>query len=133
VLLLQARITVDPEQVAEFERLACELWEATHRNEPGCRRYEYVRLETPGEYLALMAFDDHEAFLVHQASEHHTTIAAGAMRAMVRQVRIEFGAPVAGAFGVVDGAEPQPLHVDPSLRDHYGERYPPPDFSGWGA
>lgn len=133
MLLLQARITVDPERAVEFEALARQLWEATHRGEPGCRRYEYVRLETPGEYLALMAFDDHEAFLVHQASEHHAAIAGGAMRAVVRAVRIEFGQPVDGAFGVVDGADPQPLHVDPALRDHYAERYPPPDFGGWGA
>lgn len=133
MLVLHVRITVDPDRIAEFELLARRLWDATHRLEPGCRRYEYVRLETPGEYLALMAFDDYEAFLTHQASEHHTDIAAGAMRAVVREVRIEFGEPVAGAFGVVDGADPQPLHVDPALRDQYAERYPPPDFNRWGT
>lgn len=131
MLALTARVTVDPERVEEFEALARELWESTHRFEPGCRRYEYVRLSEPGVYLSVMVFDDHDAFIAHQASEHHTQIAGGAMRDLVRSVDIEFGLPVAGAFGVPDGAAMAPLEVDPATRDQYLARYPPPDFSGW--
>ena len=131
MLVLTARLTIDPEQVAEFEALAGVLWESTHRLEPGCRRYEYVRLPERGVYLAIMAFDDHDAFLAHQASDHHVRIAGGPMRNMIRSFAIEFGLPVEGAFGTPVGATPTGPYVDPVRRDHYLERYPPPDFSGW--
>ena len=63
--------------------------------------------------------------------EHHTRIAGGLMRDLVRSIDIELGAPVDGSFGAVDDADPGPLEVDPDLREHYRTRYPPPDFSGW--
>jgi len=131
VLVLTARLTVDPERVEDFEALARELWESTHRLEPGCRRYEYVRLPERGVYLALMVFDDHDAFLVHQASDHHTRIAGGPMRDLISSFAIEFGQPVEGAFGAPRDATPTRLDVDPAKRDHYLARYPSPDFSGW--
>jgi quinol monooxygenase YgiN len=134
VLVLTARLSVDPDRTVAFEALARELWEATHRSEHGCRRYEYVRLPEPGAYLVLMMFDDHDAFLAHQASEHHIRIAGGPMRELVRSVEIDFGAPVEGAFGSIDGVEPDTLddlRVDGELVEHYRRRYPPPDFSRW--
>lgn len=130
MLVVTARITVDPARVDEFDALARELWEATHRLEPGCRRYEYVRLVEPGAYLVSMVFDDHDAFVVHQASDHHTRIASGPMRELVRSIDIVMGEPVAGAFGTIDGAAPGPLTVDAELAERYRTRYPPPAFPG---
>jgi quinol monooxygenase YgiN len=131
VLVVTARLTVDPDRIDEFELLARQLWEETHRREPGCRRYEYVRLPERGHYLTLMTFDDHDAFLAHQSSVHHTDIAAGPMRALVTSIALEFGATVDGASGTVDGPGSEPLDVDPPLREHYAARYPAPDFGAW--
>lgn len=134
MFVVSARLTVDPDRIDEFERLAHELWTTTHRLEPGCRRYEYLRLPRPGSYLAWMVFDDHDAFLDHQASAHHTDIAAGAMRTLLTDVTLEFGETVDGAFGTIDeGDEPAPgsLDVDPSLRAWYADRMPAPDFGDW--
>lgn len=131
MFVVTARLTVDPDRIDEFEALARQLWEETHRREPGCRRYEYVRLPERGHYLALMTFDDHDAFLAHQASAHHTAIAAGPMRPLVTGIVLEFGAAVEGASGTVDAPGTQPLDVDPALREHYAARYPAPDFGAW--
>jgi quinol monooxygenase YgiN len=126
-----ARLAVDLDRIDEFEVLARQLWDATLRHEPGCRRYEYVRLPERGAYLALMTFDDRAAFLVHQASRHHTAIAGGQMRDLVQSMSLEFGEPVAGAFGQPAGAAPGPITVDAELSAYYADRYPAPDFGGW--
>ena len=129
--MLVARVTIDPTQVAAFESVAGRQWEATHRAEPGCHRYEYVRLVTPGEYLALMEFDDHAAFLRHQASEHHERMTAE-MRPYMRQVSLEFGRSVDGAFGVPPGGVTDQSVVDPDAEQRYAARFPAPAFSAWG-
>lgn len=131
MLAVTARIQVDPDRTEEFEALARELWEATHRSEPRCRRYEYARLAERGSYLALMVFDDHDAFLAHQASGHHTRIAAGAMRELTISVDLEFAVPLDGGFGRLDGVAAAETSVDPALVDRYADRYPPPDMSAW--
>lgn len=131
MFVVTARLTVDPDRIDEFEALARQLWEATLRREPGCRRYEYVRLPERGRYLALMTFDDHDAFLSHQASTHHTEIASGPMRQLMMGVALELGTTVEGASGTVDAPGTQPLDVDPALREHYAARYPAPDFGAW--
>jgi quinol monooxygenase YgiN len=131
VLTITARVTVDPERIDEYEALARELWLATHTLEPGCRRYEYVRLAEPGAYLIMMEFDDHDAFITHQASDHHTSIASAAMRPLMRSITLDYGIPVNGAFGATDGAAPASPEIDPNTRAYYNDRYPPPDFSGW--
>lgn len=131
MLVVTARLAVDPDRIDEFEALARRLWEETHRREPGCRRYEYVRLPERGHYLTLMTFDDHDAFLQHQASAHHTEIAAGPMRELVTGIVLEFGETVTGASGTVDAPGSEPLALDPALRLHYTVRYPAPDFGAW--
>lgn len=131
MLVVHARLTVDPGRVAEFEALARELWQATHALEAGCRRYEYMRLPERGRYLTIMLFDGYDAFLAHQASDHHLGIAGGPMRELIRSVDIEFGLPVDGAFGHPDVGQRGPLVIDADTRDYYGNRYPAPDFSGW--
>ena len=47
------------------------LYQDTWATEPGCRRYEFFRGPERGEYYALLSFDDFQAFLVHQSSDHH--------------------------------------------------------------
>lgn len=131
MFVVTARLTVDPDRIDEFEALARQLWSETHRREPGCSRYEYVRLAERGHYLALMTFDDHDAFLTHQASAHHTEIAAGPMRPLVTGIVLELGETVEGASGTVDAPGSAPLEVDPALRVHYAVRYPAPDFGAW--
>lgn len=131
MLVVTARLTVDPDRIDEFEELARQLWSETLRREPGCRRYEYVRLTDRGHYLTLMTFDDHDAFLTHQASAHHTAIAAGPMRELVTGIVLDLGETVDGASGSVDSPGAEPLSVDPALRVHYAVRYPAPDFGAW--
>lgn len=131
MLVVTARLTVDPDRIEEFEELARQLWSETHRREPGCRRYEYVRLPERGHYLTLMTFDDHDAFITHQASAHHMEIAAGPMRELVTGIVLELGETVGGASGTVDDPATEPLDVDPALRDHYAARYPAPEFGAW--
>jgi quinol monooxygenase YgiN len=132
VFVVTARLTVDPDRIDEFEALARQLWEETHRRERGCRRYEYVRMPERGHYLTVMTFDDRAAFLAHQASSHHMEIAAGPMRPLVTGIELEFGVTLDGASGTVDAPGTEPLDVDPALREHYAVRYPAPDFSAWG-
>lgn len=131
MFVLTARVSVDPARVAEFEVLARALWAATHRGEPRCRRYEYVRLTERGHYLTFMAFDDYDAFLAHQASDHHIHIAGGAMRELIRSVEIDFATPVDGAFGDAGHPEPIPVEIDAATLRYYRERYPEPDFGDW--
>jgi quinol monooxygenase YgiN len=131
MLFVQARLSVDPDRIEEFESLARELWDATHRLEPRCRRYEYIRLSEPGHYLTNMVFADHDAFVVHQASDHHRAIAGGPMRELIRSLDIAYGRTVAGAFGAPDVPPPGPLLVDEERRALYAARYPPADFTGW--
>ncbi len=131
MFVVTARLTVDPDRIEAFESLARELWEVTLRSEPGCRRYEYVRLPERGAYITLMTFDDHDAFLTHQASDHHMAIAGGLMREFVRSIELGFGESVDGAFGLIEGAAPGPIDVDETMRAHYAGRYPAPDFGAW--
>lgn len=133
MLVVIARLTVDPDHIDEFEALARQLRDATLRTEPGCRRYEYARLPDRGAYVSTMTFDDHDAFLTHQASSHHTEIATVAMRRLIRSIELDFAASLDGAFGPIDGAADHPLHVDEELRAHYAQRYPPLDLGAWGS
>lgn len=126
-----------------FERAARELAAVTLGREPGIRRYEYLRLSDPGSYLATLAFDDYDAFVEHQASQHHFVI-AGAMRDFITSLRLERVDPVPGCSELAtpisadETIEPTPLGpVDESVlttrRDHYRERYPLNPSTWWGA
>jgi hypothetical protein len=78
-----------------------------------------------------MVFDDHEAFITHQASEHHLTL-AGAMRPFIRGLVLDYGRPVAGAFGDTNGARPVDVpDIEADRRRSYAERYSEPDFGRW--
>lgn len=126
-----------------FERAAGELAAVTLEQEPGIRRYEYLRLADPGSYLATLAFDDYDAFVEHQASQHHFVL-AGAMRDFITSLRLERVDPVPGCSDLATSGpagetiEPTPLgSVDESVlasrRDHYRQRYPLTPATWWGA
>ena len=126
-----------------FEQVARQLAAATLEREPGIRRYEYLRMPGPGCYQATLAFDDYDAFIEHQASQHHFVL-AGAMKDMIATIGLQRVDPVPGcselspvgrapaadepgALGSVDDAE-----LD-ARREHYRERYPLDSATWWGA
>jgi quinol monooxygenase YgiN len=125
MLAVTAHVHVRPTAIAEFEALAAALWQTSHATEPGLRRYEYLRRADPGSYLVLMLFDDYDAFITHQASDHHADL-AGQMRDLLVSIEVEFGDPIDGAFGDGEGlvpSEQQPV-IDPARRTTYAARYP---------
>ena len=68
---LLSYIKVKAGQETAYEDMQAALYQDTWANEPGCRRYEFFRGPERGEYYALLSFDDFQAFLIHQSSDHH--------------------------------------------------------------
>ena len=68
---LLSYIKVKAGKETAYEDMQAVLYQDTWSNEPGCRRYEFFRGPDRGEYYALLSFDDFQAFLVHQSSDHH--------------------------------------------------------------
>jgi quinol monooxygenase YgiN len=140
MIVLFATITVFEGHEGAFESLARELTAATLELESGVRRYEYTRLPERGSYHATLAFDDYEAFIVHQASEHHAVI-AGAMRDHIADMRLERVDPVSGCSPLaarLDAITVRPLG-EPTTADlvdraaKYRDRYPLAPATWWGA
>ena len=104
---LLAHIRVHPGMEARFEAIASQLHAATHREEPGVRRYEYYRGATPGSYYGLLAFDDFLAFLEHQTSPHHEG-ASPSLGEVVADLRLEWLDPISTA-SELDPTEMQEL------------------------
>lgn len=132
MLAVTAQLQVRRTAIAEFEVLAAALWQQSHANEPGLRRYEYIRRAAPGSYLVLMLFDNHEAFITHQASDHHAEL-AGQMRELIVSIEVELGDPIDGAFGEPDGlvrSDQQPV-IHPARRTAYAARYAMPAAIWW--
>ncbi len=100
-----AHIQTQPGREAEFEAIAAGLYAATHARETGCRRYEYWRGQEPGFYYCLLAFDDFNAFVTHQASDHHEE-ASPKFGALIREMKLEWVDPVEGA-SPLPPSEPQ--------------------------
>lgn len=91
-----AHIQIHPGREAEFERLTRTLHEQTHTRETGVRHYEYWRGAKPGLYYCLLAFDDFNAFITHQTSDHHEE-ASPALGELIEDMRLEWVDPVQGA------------------------------------
>jgi quinol monooxygenase YgiN len=143
MVVVHAHIAVVPGREVAFEAAASELAAATLERERGIRRYEYTRLSEPAAYQAVLAFDDYDAFIEHQASQHHHVI-AGAMRDLIASLRLEWVDPVPGCSDLAPrDADDQPIerrHIEPvdeavlaSRSDHYRDRYPPTPAAWWGA
>ena len=131
MFVLHAHITVVPGAEAAFEDLARQLSVATHRLEAGVRCYEYMRLAEPRRYLTVLAFDDYEAFIEHQASEHHVVL-AGAMVDMMESISLERVDPLltdtAAEVVSLDTVDDEVLE---QRRAHYRRRHPFPAATWW--
>jgi len=119
---LLAHITVRPGAEADFESIARTLYERTHATESGVRHYEYWRGSEPRTYYTLLAFDDHRAFVAHQASDHHEA-ASPQLGPVIERIRLEWVDPIDGA-SPLEPTEMQPAPVDADdLTADYTERY----------
>ena len=107
-----AKIKINAGREADFEATAKGMFEATHGNEPNCRRYEYWRAREPRTYYCLESFDDYVGFMVHQSSPHHEAPDFGSM---IEEIDLEWIDPIHGASDLV-ATNPQELPDDASDR-----------------
>ncbi len=129
---LLAHITVRPGSEAAFERVARDLYQASHQLEPELRYYEYWRGEAERSYYALLAFADHRAWIHHQTSDHHET-ASPELGPLIESIRLEFVDPVGGASPLPPTEfQPAPDDADP-LTETYTERFRAQVVQWWGA
>lgn len=105
-----AHIHVRVGREREFEAIAQKLHAETHEQETRVRAYEYWRGAKPGLYYCLLAFDDFNAFLEHQTSDHHEAASPG-LGELIRDMKLEWVDPVAGA-SKFPLTEMQPLAPD---------------------
>lgn len=117
-----AHIQIRDGQEARFEALARTMYDATHANETGVRRYEYWRGEQPGTYYTLLAFDDHRSFITHQASDHHEDATAG-LRDVIENIRLEWVDPIDGASPLPATDHQAALPDASELERRYAESY----------
>lgn len=89
-----AHIKIFDGKEAEFETVARQLWEQTHRLEKDVLRYEYFRSQKPGHYYCLLSFKDYRSFMVHQTSDHHEAPDFGSL---LESNTLEWIDPVQGA------------------------------------
>jgi quinol monooxygenase YgiN len=116
-----AKIKINEGKEADFEATAREMFEATHKHEPTCRRYEYWRAAEPRTYYCLESFDDYLGFMNHQASPHHEAPDFGSM---IEEMDLEWIDPIQGASDLV-ATESQEVPADASdLVKQYAENMP---------
>jgi len=105
-----AHISVRDGREADFEAVARELHAQTHARESGVRHYEYWRAADPGHYYCLLAFDDFDAFLAHQTSDHHEAAAPG-LGELIADMKLEWVDPISG------GSKLPPTRMQPLRED----------------
>lgn len=93
-LLVHIHVKRDHEQ--EFEEIARRLHHATHAGDPGVLRYEYWRGADRGLYYSLLSFEDFDAFLTHQLSDHHEQ-ESSRIGEICEALKLEWLDPVPGA------------------------------------
>lgn len=121
VATVLAHIEIHDGKEQQFEEIIRTLYEATHRIETKCRRYEYWRGTAPGTYYCLLSFDDFVGFMEHQTSDHHE---APDFPALLKTIRLEWLDPVEGASELAP-TDPQAIPADASkLMREYAETYP---------
>ena len=113
-----AHIQIKEGREREFEAIARTLHEATLSEESSVRHYEYWRGATPSLYYCLLAFDDFNAFIAHQTSDHHET-ASPKLGDLIADMKLEWVDPVGGASRLPP-TDMQPL---PDGSDALTERY----------
>jgi len=90
-ILAHLKIKAGCEQ--RFEEIAQALYDGTHAHETKVQRYEYWRGEHPRTYYTLLSFDDHQAFIEHQISDHHET-ASPQLGEVCEAIRLEWVDPI---------------------------------------
>ncbi len=116
-----AKIKIYAGKEADFEATAQQMFEATHGNEPNCRRYEYWRAPEPRTYYCMESFNDYVGFMIHQSSPHHEAPDFGSM---IEEMDLEWIDPIQGASDLV-ATNPQDLPDDANdLMRQYAENMP---------
>ena len=125
-----AHLKVKSGSEAAFEQTAAALQAATHENEKRMLRYEYWRGTEPGTYYTLASFEDFDAFLEHQTSEHHERIGRELM-SYVDDITFEWVDPMSSA-SPLPSTEMQPLPEDATeVAARYHERFAVRDGAWW--
>ena len=124
-----AHIRVKPGTESTFEDIARRLFRATHDTETGVRRYEYWRGAEPRTYYTVLSFEDFQAFIGHQTSEHHEA-ASPEIGAVVEALRLEWVDPVQGASELPPTASQQMPESATDLTTSYAERFAA-QVAGW--
>ncbi len=91
-----AHIRVREGREAEFEDIARALHAATFEREDAVIHYDYWRGAAASLYYCLLAFDDFNAFIEHQTSEHHEG-ASPKLAELISDLKLEWVDPVGGA------------------------------------
>jgi quinol monooxygenase YgiN len=116
VATILVHLKVREGQEANFETIAKQLYDDTHRLEAGCRRYEYWRCAEERRYYALLSFDDFTAFIEHQASDHHE---APDYDAMIEDINLEWIDPIQGASDLAATAtQEMPADASELMKSH---------------
>lgn len=127
-----AHLRVRAGEEARFEAIARRLHAATHADETGVRHYEYWRGSEPGSYYTLLSFDDFQAFITHQTSEHHEQ-ASPELGAVLESVRLEWVDPVAGASDLPPTEHQPAADGAAELAVRYTDRYAASVADWWSA
>lgn len=93
---LLAHIKIRPGLEARWEELCDQLYQDTYANETDVHLYQVWRGEEEGTYYFLESFSDFNAFLKHQASDHHEA-AAPVIEEVFDHWRLEWVDPVPAA------------------------------------
>jgi len=108
-----AHLKIKAGSEAHFEAIAAELHDGTHATETKVQRYEYWRGEEPGTYYTLLSFDDHQAFIEHQVSDHHEA-ASPKLGDVCESIRLEWVDPIQTSSSLPStNAQPAPEGADP--------------------
>ena len=117
-----AHITVMPGTEETWEAICRRIHAATHATEPRMLRYEYWRGQEPRTYYCSLAFEDHQAFIVHQVSDHHED-ESPRIRDCIESFRLEFLDPVDGASDLPPTAHQEAPEGADELTKKYTERF----------
>jgi quinol monooxygenase YgiN len=114
-----AHLRVKPGAEARFEAIARQLYAETHAHEAGVRRYEYWRGADERTYYTLLSFDDVNAFIDHQVSDHHES-AAPQLGEVLESIRLEWLDPIehASPLGPTVAQDPPPDASETFARAH---------------
>ena len=125
-----SRIVVKAGCEHDFETTAAALHDASHAHESRLIRYEYWRGSEERTYYTLASFEDFNAFLEHEISDHHEAM-AGLLVGLAESVTFEWVDPLVGA-SPLPPTDMQPLAAGASAREAgYHERFAVRDGAWW--